>query len=171
MAAAAAGVLALTVLLAVGWSTLRGWLQAIPPEAWFCHSLLGLAVGAETEGPLANGERIYQEGRTASGRPIENSLNLAAGCVACHGRDGRGRPLGGTLLDITPGALARGDGRPAYTPAALRTAIRDGRDPLGRPLDPLMPRWRLAERDLRDLLAYLRTLPGSARPPGLEKNS
>lgn len=170
-AGAAGAALALAALLAVGWPTLSGWLQAIPPEAWFCHSLLGLAVGGEADGPLANGERIYREGRAAGGRPIENSLNVAGGCASCHGRDGRGRAFAGALLDITPGALARGGSRPPYTVQTLRAAIRDGTDPAGRPLDPLMPRWRLGERDLNNLLAYLRTLPGGARPPGPPKNS
>jgi len=170
-ALAAGAALALAILLAAGWPTLSRWLQAVPPEAWFCHSLLGLAVGGETDGPLANGERIYQEGKAASGRPIENSLDLAAGCASCHGRDGRGRAFGGRLLDVTPAALARDGSRPPYTPETLRAAIRDGVDPPGRPLDPLMPRWRLGERDLNDLLAYLRTLPGGARPAGFAKSS
>lgn len=56
--------------------------------------------------------------------------------------------------------------------ATLRAAIGDGRGhPLGWPLDPLMLRWRLAARDLSDLLAYLRTLPGGPRTRGSEKNS
>ncbi len=170
-AGAAGAALSLAVLLVAGWPTVTGWLQAVPPEAWFCHSLLGLAVGGEADGPLANGERIYQEGRAGGERPIENSLNLAAGCASCHGRDGRGRAFAGTLLDITPGALAWAGSRPPYTAGTLRAAIRDGVDPAGRPLDPLMPRWRLRERDLNDLLAYLRTLPGGTRPVGSSKNS
>lgn len=170
-ALAAGAALSLAVLLAVGWPTVSGWLQAVPPEAWFCHSLLGLAVGGGADGPLANGERIYGEGRGARGRPVENSLNLAAGCASCHGRDGRGRAFAGGLLDITPGALARAGSRPPYTAETLRAAIRNGVDPAGRLLDPLMPRWRLRERDLNDLLAYLRTLPGGARPAGSPKNS
>ena len=171
VAGGAGAALTLAVLLTLGWPALSRWLLAIPPEAWFCHSLLGLAVGGEADGPLANGERIYQEGRAASGRSIGNSLNLAGGCAPCHGRDGWGRAFAGVLLDITPGALARAGSRPPYTPETLRAAIRDGADSAGRPLDPLMPRWRLGERDLNDLLAYLRTLPGGARPAGFPKNS
>ncbi|HEV8663665.1 MAG TPA: cytochrome c [Candidatus Methylomirabilis sp.] len=170
-AGAAGAAVSLAVLLALGWPAVSRWFQAVPPEAWFCHSLLGLAVGGEPDGPVANGERIYQEGRAGSGRPIGNSLNLAGGCASCHGRDGRGRAFGGTLLEITPSALARADNRPPYTEETLRAAIRDGVDPAGRPLDPLMPRWRLGARDLNDLLAYLRTLPGSAPPAGSAKNS
>ncbi|MCI0371657.1 MAG: cytochrome c [candidate division NC10 bacterium] len=171
VAGAAGAALTLAVLLAVGWPVVSRWLQAVPPEAWFCHSLLGLAVSGEADGPLANGERIYQEGKTASGRPVENSLNLAAGCAPCHGRDGRGRAFAGRLLDVTPAALALADGRPPYTAETLRAAIRHGTDPAGRPLDPLMPRWRLSERDLNDLLAYLRTLPSGDRPAGSAKNN
>ncbi|RMF17123.1 MAG: hypothetical protein D6757_01710 [Alphaproteobacteria bacterium] len=56
--------------------------------------------------------------------------------------------------------------RPAYDDETLKTAITEGSDPVGRPLDPTMPRYRLDAEDLANLVAYLHTL--SARPdPGV----
>ncbi len=58
--------------------------------------------------------------------------------------------------------------RSAYDDDTLKTAITEGRDPAGRPLDPTMPRYRLDARDIANLVAYLHTL--SARPdPGVGK--
>ncbi len=57
--------------------------------------------------------------------------------------------------------------RPPYDDAALAAALRDGRDPEGRALDPLMPRYHLSDADAAVLIAYLRTL-AAAPPPGVE---
>ena len=45
-----------------------------------------------------------------------------------------------------------------YTEALLKRAITQGLDSSGAPLDPAMPRWRMGEQDLNDLIAYLKTL-------------
>lgn len=59
--------------------------------------------------------------------------------------------------------------RPAYTDEALAAALREGVDPTGRTLDPLMPRYRLSEEEARHLAAYLKTL--SAEPsPGVTRD-
>jgi hypothetical protein len=61
----------------------------------------------------------------------------------------------------------RQESRDAYDDASLARALRDGIDPNGRPLDPLMPRYELGAADTEALTAYLRDL--SAAPvPGLE---
>lgn len=57
--------------------------------------------------------------------------------------------------------------RPAYDEASLAAALRDGTDPLGRPLDPLMPRYQLSGREVAHLAAYLRTL-SVAPSPGVD---
>lgn len=57
--------------------------------------------------------------------------------------------------------------RPAYTPQTLARALREGVDPTGRALDPVMPRYEISDRDLANLIVYLRTL--SAQPdPGVD---
>lgn len=57
--------------------------------------------------------------------------------------------------------------RPAYTPQTLARALREGLDPTGRALDPVMPRYEISDLDLTNLIAYLCTL--SAQPdPGVD---
>ncbi|MFQ5483407.1 MAG: ABC transporter substrate-binding protein, partial [Nitrospinaceae bacterium] len=89
--------------------------------------------------------------------------------------DGRGAREGGVLApDVTFHQLARPDsdnpvnGRlhPPYTLKTLARAIRQGLDPAGNALHPAMPRYTLAEADLKRLLAYLKVL-GAAPVPGV----
>ncbi len=57
--------------------------------------------------------------------------------------------------------------RPPYDEASLVATLREGADPGGRRLDPLMPRYSLSDADAAHLTAYLRTL-AAAPPPGVE---
>jgi len=122
----------------------------------------------------------------------------AAACASCHRRSGYGGVDGQTFVppitaaalfreraprraelfgklyqeELSPAALARLHSlgtRPAYTEATLAAALRDGRDPTGRALDPLMPRYRLDDHALADLAAYLRTLAATPAPGVDEK--
>ena len=47
------------------------------------------------------------------------------------------------------------DQKTPYTPQLLERAISSGIDNEGKPLDPVMPRWKLSERDLHDVAAYV----------------
>jgi bacillopeptidase F len=157
-------------------------------------ALLAGAPGARAAGPdthlAAAGLRLYREGVLPTGAPLEATAlgdaplrGAAAACAACHGRSGLGYPEGDRVpLPITAPALraprllerrelyasrSTGPGtRPAYDDAALARALREGRDPAGRALDPLMPRYRLDDGALRALSAYLATL-GAAPAPGV----
>ena len=115
----------------------------------------------------------------------------AFSCASCHRRSGFGTSEGGAYVPpVTAPALfadRRLDraelfrelyqevqprtvmarvrdprARPAYDAASLAAVLREGRDPTGRRLDPLMPRYDLGDADMAHLTAYLRTL--SAAP-------
>lgn len=117
-------------------------------------------------------------------------------CVSCHRASGYGSREGGIFIPpiaapvlyqpLTPsrtrafnsmyfqqqntsadGRLYQGRTRPAYDKAALAKLLRQGLDPAGQPVPSAMPRFKLSDRDVAALDAYLRTL--SARPdPGVD---
>jgi len=149
------------------------WVLAAPLAA------AGEAVPAPDLAPGGPAERLYREGRSRDGEPVRatvlgdvETVGGQVSCAACHGRSGMGSAEG---VAITPPITARalltarpgGRPRPAYDTATLARALREGLDPAGRPLDPLMPRYRLSPDDERLLAAYLARL--SAGPsPGVE---
>ena len=132
-------------------------------------------VGARPEGLVFEGER--------------------AACATCHRRSGMGSvegtgdqailvpPLAGPVL-FTPARFAeheldeahhyvpnatwrRAMKRRAYDERSLSSALREGRNPMGEPLEAPMPRYTLDQRSLNALTAYLRTL-GSTADAGAE---
>lgn len=134
---------------------------------------------------VAAGKQIYLEGRGVSGAVIKaivqgdvpvNGDQMT--CQSCHGRSGMGTIESGTIPPgITGPLLFKPDirtrtqrQRPAYTAKTLARAIRDGIDATGKPLNPLMPRFKLDDRDLAALTAYLRQL-GSKLSPGSTADS
>ncbi|HYX24002.1 MAG TPA: SCO family protein, partial [Thermoanaerobaculia bacterium] len=131
---------------------------------------------------------------TVQGGSLAAGTHLA--CASCHRRSGFGASEGGVYVPrvtgpalFQPRQLRRADLfrdlyqevqpkpygervrdprlRPAYTPETLATALREGRDPAGRQLDPLMPRYRLSDAEVRGLAAYLEGL-GAAPSPGVD---
>ena len=130
-------------------------------------------------GTNARGEPIpYQGGPAWGGMGMMGGGSLA--CVACHGPDGRGGPhmmMGMQVMDAPDiryqtlaseahdeGAAGEHDEAPddpdaAYGLDDFRRAVVEGRHPDGEPLSPDMLRWQLSDRDLADLLAFLKTLP------------
>jgi hypothetical protein len=120
----------------------------------------------------------------------------SAACATCHRRSGYGSNEGGSVVPpITGPALFRdrepnrGDlfrslfqdplpstakaavrtprTRPAYTEKMLAVSLREGKDPAGRLLDPLMPRYAISDEDIGHLTSYLRTV-GSDADPGVD---
>ncbi|HUT75196.1 MAG TPA: cytochrome c [Armatimonadota bacterium] len=129
----------------------------------------------------SNGERIYLIATNDEGERISFTggppwLAMHGGsCVNCHGRDGKGgvpimssRQLAPDIrYDVLTGkehpAVEHEEGAHehyAYTDAAIKRAITQGVEPDGKELDLLMPRWQMSERDLSDLIAYLKHLDG-----------
>ncbi len=149
----------------------------------------GLAAAPEPlqAGHLA-GQSIYRDGRLASGEPVRAVVQKGvvlegaeAACVNCHRRSGLGgsegqipvRPIAGRLLfTSSQSELARrwavprdaASVRPAYTLADLARALREGVDPSGRVLNPLMPRYALGDHAVAQLYAYLGGLSATNTP-------
>ncbi len=131
----------------------------------------------------SNGEQIYYTGVSEKNGPIARVggppwvQHFGAGCVACHGVQGRGGVpvMMGTAIpeDIRYTALTapeqdKGEGtakgekeekeHPPYTDATIGRAITQGLDESGKPLDRTMPRWQMSSEDVNDVIAYLKTL-------------
>ena len=121
------------------------------------------------------GRAIYLEGRSPSGAEIVALVGPARTevpatllpCGSCHGADGHGQPRAAMgPADLTWPVLTRPlephgasrRQRPAYAEPLVKRAITRGLDAAGRPLQVVMPRYRLTRRDSDDLIAYLRRL-------------
>ena len=85
---------------------------------------------------------------------------LRSSCAACHGRSGAGGvhfPDGVVSADLRHKALVVRQKHP-YTLPLLERAISMGIDNEGKPLDPVMPHWKMTPRDLHDVATYVLTL-------------
>jgi hypothetical protein len=148
-----------------------------------------LPASGATAQELSLGERTYREGVLPSGKRLQVSVQgdaavpgLTFSCASCHLRSGIGvydegintpaisgrilfRPVPmrykGYELTADPALPPL---RPAYTEASLVEALRNGRDPNGRVLSAVMPRYLLDDRDAELLIAYLRTLSSQFSP-------
>jgi hypothetical protein len=141
------------------------------------------------------GERLYRQGVLPSGQPLRGEREGGAGvegagaaCATCHRRSGLGSWEGQTVIPpiigrylFRPGArnvedpdLPHVQGyvphRDPYTEATLARAIREGRDQEGRPLNYLMPRYRLDDATMASLIAYLKGLT-SGPVPGVTRDT
>ena len=155
-------------------------------------ALLASAARAAEPPPLSpeeiRGKRLFQTGESGSGGEV--SAVLGAGgpggpgsavpgttlpCGSCHGRDGRGRPEGGiSPSNITWDSLTKpygsgallGRNHPPYDEKSVKRAVSLGLDPAGNPLNPTMPRYRMSQSDMADLISYLKRL-GNEPVPGV----
>lgn len=124
-----------------------------------------------------HGERIYFTGRDEGGAriayegtPFRGMPAGALSCAACHGGNAEGgrHRMHMLVMDapdirwstITAEAASGGEhGRSGeYDLAAFRRAVVEGQHPDGQPLSDLMPRWKLSDRDLADLVTFLQSL-------------
>ena len=126
----------------------------------------------------SNGERIYFTAESSSGQPITYTGSIrmmhTISCVNCHGQDGKGGRV--TMMmssfdtpDITWHVLTEEEHEeksgqeeheehPPYTEETLKRAIVEGVNPASERLDDEMPRWRMSEQDLDDLVEFIKTL-------------
>jgi mono/diheme cytochrome c family protein len=166
-----------------------GWVAVIVAAvlvglALVCCVALGLGgylvlrPSTEVSGPqeyVSNGQMIYFTGRNQQGQriPFDGApmwLYMQGGsCASCHGADGRGGApvMMGTEIPgdiryshLTEEEHEEGEEHPPYTDELIRRAITLGLNPAGEPLDLTMPRWRMSDQDLDDLIEYLKTLDG-----------
>ncbi len=170
---------------------MRGTLQIL--VALVTLSGQGLASGEPETGTMP-GQRIYRDGVLPSGEVLRATVQQGvplsgadAACTRCHRRSGLGssegrnniRPIAGRLLfsttryeppaspseiGLSVSAGARVAARPVYTRAALAQALREGIDPAGHRLDPLMPRYSLSDAEAEQLHAYLAGLSAEPAP-------
>jgi cytochrome c oxidase subunit 2 len=112
----------------------------------------------------SNGELIYMTGYNEDGEKIEFTggpqwLYMHGGsCVACHGPRGEGGIVPMMCNTQTPAITYDELVEHGMTEEDMRKAITLGVDDDGKPLDPCMPRWVLSEKDLNDLVDYLKEL-------------
>lgn len=127
--------------------------------------ILALALATLTAcAPQSPGQRIYLEGRGASG-PVSYTqgpdwLRFAgANCAVCHGRRGEGLTVqAGGVTGVAPAVNWATLKERGYDEAALRSALAEGIDPAGREFHYYMPRWQLNEADMDALVEFVRRL-------------
>ena len=130
---------------------------------------------SQPEQYVSNGQTIYFTGRNQQGQriPFDGApmwlYTHGGSCSSCHGADGRGGApvMMGTEIPgdiryshLTEEEHEEGEEHPPYTDELIRRAITLGLNPAGEPLDLTMPRWRMSDQDLDDLIEYLKTLNG-----------
>jgi ABC-type branched-subunit amino acid transport system substrate-binding protein len=147
------------------------------------------AYSADLTAAERRGEEVYSEGTSPAGVPItaflgegEDQLELpgeAAVCGSCHGHDGSGRPESGVLpSNITWNYLTRSYGHlhpggvehPPFDEESLRHYLRTGIFPGGAKGDPSMPVYEISDRDLDDLIAYVKRV-GRIPDPGVSEDA
>ena len=105
------------------------------------------------------------------GDPVEG-LRVATrvGCTGCHGKDGGGKELWGEPGKFQFHSANLTQARDNYDDAGIEGLLRHGRTHDGhRPLGmPVMMLELLSDREIRDITAWLRSLPAVSNP-GLKK--
>jgi len=120
-----------------------------------CHMKSGLgSVEGGVFTPPTNGKTLFQP----RDMPGAGNNRRNAGMTMTSGKDR-------TLPAIQPLPA-----RPAYSQTSLADVLRGGRDPSGRTLNMLMPRYRLADSDMAILISYLEQL-SSDYSPGVSTES
>ena len=179
---------------AAAGSNRRAWPALLDLPLWRAGAALLLPLlfaAAASAAPLTQseeaGRKIFEEGVSPAGDAITakvgtSSFDIPATsvpCGNCHGPDGLGRPEGGLVPpNIQWSELTKPYGHVhppsrkhgAFDARTLERAITDGVDPAGNALDAAMPRYRMSERDVKSLIAYIKTLEHQL-PPGVTANS
>lgn len=153
-------------------------MRAAAPARWALA--LAATAAVDARGASDPGERFYRSGLGADERPVVavlgsgvESTSDVLPCASCHLRSGYGSTEGGRVVpavrwDFLGARGINSNGvRRAYDEVSLGRAIVLGIDPDGRPLSPLMPRYRLGDADLRALVTFVRGRGPGVEAPGL----
>lgn len=125
-------------------------------------------VRAPFRGPFSdnfssNGEQIFFTGTssrdaiTATGGPVWFQMH-GGGCASCHGPDARGGQVTMMGSFAAPNITYRELKKEGFNDKLIKRAITQGKDEKGGHLSTNMPRWHMSNRDIRDLIDYLKTL-------------
>ena len=150
-------------------------------RAALAAATLGLVCAAALADDLtpaeARGKHIYTKGESTSSRIITAAVATSQApasasilpCIQCHGVDGRG--IGIISPDINWEVLVDPDGHEhlqrkhgPYDESSVAIAIRDGVDPDGNALEATMPRYKMSDPDMADLVAYLKRIDAELDP-------
>jgi ABC-type branched-subunit amino acid transport system substrate-binding protein len=159
---------------------------AYVPASVLIFVLLSGTSGAAMSASEERGKHIYVTGASPSGEPImayfgEKKLELpgeGATCGSCHGHDGTGRPESGLIpTNITWKYMTKSFGHihanglehGRFTVKSLKEYLKSGVYPGGAQGDPSMPLYDMSDRDLDDLVAYMKRL-GEILDPGLSQS-
>ena len=131
----------------------------------------------------SNGKRIYFTATSESGTPISYKGGPATGmmmmggnlaCVSCHGTDAQGgkhtmhmetmdapdirwSSLSSDHYEVHSDMEKQVDQK-TYSFEDFRNAVEGGKHPDGDKLKEDMPRWKMSDQDLQDLMDYLKSL-------------
>lgn len=125
------------------------------------------------------GKAFYLRGESSSGQDITamvGDIDVPAGtltCAGCHGARGEGKTEGGvTAGNLTWSHLTKiyghnhegGRKHPAFSETSFIRALTSGFDPAGNKLAVAMPRYRMPQQDMADLIAYLKRIEADFDP-------
>jgi len=178
-------VLSAVLYLMVG--AVSGWSYEPPAELPSSAEIQRLGERMYRDGLLPSGEPMQ-----AVIKDDVKVSSDAFSCVSCHQRSGIGSMEGQVVTPPTNGAKlykhyyqyppslppdpdkpkksmmdnsgAKPIFRPPYTDETLAKALIEGKDPIGRILNGVMPRYYLEDRDMAILIAYLKTLSAEISP-------
>lgn len=132
-------------------------------------STLPLPASVKTDAAIANGRSIFLTGNDLNGTRITTSTpgRYYQSCAVCHGPDGAGGMLladgaisaklgsNAHMLDQMGSMGAMKRPMKPWTIKLFERSISMGVDENGDALSPVMPRWKMSDRDLHDIASYV----------------
>ena len=131
------------------------------------------------------GKALYLRGESSSGREITamiGEIDVPAStltCAGCHGARAEGKTEGGvTAGNLTWSHLTKlyghnhegGRKHPAFSESSFTRTLTSGLDPAGNKLAVAMPRYRMPQQEMADLIAYLKRIETDFDPGISETN-